>query len=118
MEPTTRLVIPDEGQPYTPNFIDPVAFLRSWKNYNYEEYSRVLEHQAATRENSALEEERKRLQEEVDREYYAQTAVQKKDSRAIKYAADKNGTLEDQPTPQSTPNSKEPVTSGDAGLPV
>lgn len=72
MQPKTRLVFPDEGEAYTPKFIDAIEYLQNWKRLNPQEWEDVLDYQAKQRQAKQAAEARRKMIEEGDKEYEKQ----------------------------------------------
>ena len=69
MQPKTRLVVPDEGEAYTPKFIDAMEYLQNWKRLNPQEWEDVLDFQAKNREAKEAAEGRRLMIKEGDAVY-------------------------------------------------
>lgn len=69
MQPKTRLVVPDEGEAYTPKFIDAMEYLQNWKRLNPQEWEDVLDYQAKNRQAKQAAEARRKMIEEGDAIY-------------------------------------------------
>ena len=72
MQPKTRLVVPDEGEAYTPKFVDAMEYLQNWKRLNPQEWEEVLDYQANNRTAKQVAEERRIMIEEGDKQYEKQ----------------------------------------------
>ena len=72
MQPKTRLVVPDEGEAYTPKFIDAMDYLQNWKRLNPQEWEEVLDYQANNRQAKQAAEARREMIEEGDKIYKEQ----------------------------------------------
>ncbi len=69
MQPKTRLVVPDEGEAYTPKFIDGMEYLQNWKRLNPQEWEELLDYQNEQRQAKQAAEARRKMIEKKDAAY-------------------------------------------------
>lgn len=92
MEPKPRQYVVDTGEIYTPTYVDPMNYLREWKQQNPNEYTELLEFQQMERKKkeetkvlreAAAKREREARIEEEERLKRKEAAIEKRKQRDI-----------------------------------